>query len=442
MADLFSSKPRAPLAEALRPTSLDEVVGQSHLLGPGKPLRLMLESKKLHSFILWGPPGVGKTTLGKLAAHATDSIFMTLSAVLAGVKDIRAAVDAAQHALDYQGRSTVLFIDEIHSFNRSQQDALLPHVESGLICMIGSTTEHPGLQVTNALLSRSQVYALEPLELSDFVRLYERAKPHLEEVTFAEPALSVVASYSDGDGRRFLNLLEQVANAARASGMREVSADFVKTATSPALKQFDKSGDHTYWLLSAFHKSLRGSSPDGALYWLARIIEGGGDGRQAARRMMAMASEDIGNADPRALQIAVAAAHAYERLGHPEGELALAHAAVYLAVAAKSNAVYNAWNKAKACAKESGSAPVPLHLRNAPAKLMQEMGYGAQYRYAHHEPNAYAAGQSYMPEGMEPPHWYQPTDRGLEPRIADKLRWLEGLDDAAKAVPPPASGNV
>jgi putative ATPase len=430
--DLFSTSPKRPLAELLRPATLDEVVGQSHLLGPGKPLRMAFEAGKLHSFILWGPPGVGKTTLGRLAASATRSRFIAISAVLAGVKDIRLAIEAAQEALDRSGTSTVLFIDEIHSFNKSQQDALLPHVESGLLTMVGGTTEHPGLQVTNALLSRAQVYPLHPLDADELGRLYERARPHLEGVTLDEAALALLAGFADGDGRRFLNLVEQVTTAARGASVSVVTGDFARSSTSPSLRRFDKAGDQLYWQLSAFHKSLRGSQPDAALYWMARIIDGGGDGRHLARRMIAMASEDIGNADPRALQLALNAAEAYDRLGAPEGELALAQAATYLAVAAKSNAAYAAWKQAKDFVARDGSRDVPLHLRNAPAKLMKEMGYGQAYRYAHDEPNAYAAGQTYFPEGVAPQRWYQPTDRGLEAKVAEKLAWLRSLDAAAR----------
>jgi len=429
--DLFTTEPKRPLAELLRPGTLDDVVGQAHLLGPGKPLRLAFEAKKLHSFILWGPPGVGKTTLGRLAASATDSQFLAISAVLAGVKDIRNAIEAAQAALDQRGQSTVLFVDEIHSFNKSQQDALLPHVESGLLTMVGGTTEHPGLQVTNALLSRAQVYTLQALREDELRQLYVRAQPHLDGVRIADDALQVLAGFADGDGRRFLNLVEQVGTAAKGAGISEATSDFVKASTSPSLRRFDKGGDQLYWQLSAFHKSLRGSSPDGALYWLARILDGGGDARHVARRMIAMASEDIGNADPRALQLALNAAEAYDRLGSPEGELALAQAATYLAVAPKSNAAYLAWKQAREFVQASGSQSVPLHLRNAPAKLMKQMGYGAEYRYAHDEPDAFTPGQSYFPDEVKPRRWYEPNARGLEVKLGEKLSWLRSLDDQA-----------
>ena len=430
--DLFSTSPKPPLAELLRPKALSDVVGQSHLLGPGKPLRRAFDAKKLHSFILWGPPGVGKTTLGRLAASLTDSHFKAISAVMAGVKDIRQAIEEAQASLDTQGRQTLLFVDEIHRFNKAQQDALLPHVESGLITLVGGTTEHPGIEVNNALLSRAQVYSLEPLSSDEMRQLYLRAVPHLNGVQLDQAAIALLADYADGDGRRFLNLVEQVAAAASDAGISLVGDEFAAASTSPSLRRFDKGGDELYWQLSAFHKSLRGSQPDAALYWLARILDGGGDGRQVARRMIAMASEDIGNADPRALELALNAAEAYQRLGSPEGELALAQATVYLAAAAKSNASYLAWNQAKSFVRDTGTRPVPLHLRNAPAKLMKQMGYGAEYRYAHDEPNAYAAGQTYFPDDLEPQHWYQPSDRGLEAKIAEKLAWLRSLDEAHK----------
>ncbi|MEP6502411.1 MAG: replication-associated recombination protein A [Betaproteobacteria bacterium] len=420
------------MAELLRPGTLDDVVGQRHLLGPGKPLRLAFEARKLHSFILWGPPGVGKTTIGRLAAHVSNSKFIAISAVLAGVKDIRQAIDEARAALEQQGQPTVLFVDEIHRFNKSQQDALLPHVESGLLTLVGGTTEHPGLEVNNALLSRAQVYTLLPLSDDELQQLYERAASHLQGVTLEPEALALLKGFADGDGRRFLNLVEQVATAAFGAGLPVASGEFAKASTSPSLRRFDKAGDELYWQLSAFHKSLRGSQPDAALYWLARVLDGGGDARHVARRMIAMASEDIGNADPRALQLALNAAEAYDRLGAPEGELALAQAVTYLAMAPKSNASYLAWKQAKAFVAQDGTRPVPVHLRNAPAKLMKQMGYGAEYRYAHDEPDAYAAGQHYFPEGVESPHWYEPVGRGLEVKLAEKLAWLRSLDDAAE----------
>ena len=432
--DLFTTAPKPPLAELIRPRTLDEVVGQTHLLGPGKPLRLGFEARKLHSFILWGPPGVGKTTLGRLAASVTNSQFIAISAVLAGVKDIRQAIDAAQEALDREGRSTVLFVDEIHRFNKAQQDALLPHVESGLLTLVGGTTEHPGMEVNNALLSRAQVYTLQPLSDDELQRLYERARPHLQRVTLDAEALSLLKGFADGDGRRFLNLLEQVSSAAAGAGMTAVDLEFAKTSTSPSLRRFDNGGDQFYEQISALHKAVRGSQTDAALYWLARMLDGGAEGRYLGRRLVRMATEDIGLADPRALQVALNAAEVYDRLGSPEGELALAEATVYLCVAPKSNAVYAAWNKVRAFVREDRSRPVPVHLRNAPAKLMQQTGYGKAYRYAHDEPNAYAAGETYLPDDLAPQTWYRPTDRGLEAKIAEKLAWLRSLDEAAEAV--------
>ncbi|MBA2964683.1 MULTISPECIES: replication-associated recombination protein A [Ramlibacter] len=432
MADLFTTEPRPPLAELIRPKTIDEVVGQRHLLGPGKPLRLAFEARKLHSFILWGPPGVGKTTLGRLAARATNANFIAISAVLAGVKDIRQAIEDAQGALDREGKSTVLFVDEIHRFNKAQQDALLPHVESGLLTLVGGTTEHPGIEVNNALLSRAQVYTLHPFTGEELQQLYERALPQLSDVTLTGDALDLLKGFADGDGRRFLNLLEQVSNAASGAGLKEADLEFAKNSTSPSLRRFDKGGDAHYELISALHKSVRGSSVDASLYWLARMLEGGADGRYLARRLVRMAVEDIGLADPRAMQVTLNAAEVYDRLGSPEGELALAEATVYLCIAPKSNAVYNAWNQVQAFIKKDGSRDVPIHLRNAPTKLMKQMGYGKAYRYAHDEPHAYAANENYFPDGMPTETWYEPTDRGMEQKIGEKLAWLKSLDDAAR----------
>ena len=429
MPDLFHTEPRQPLAEALRPKKLDDVIGQGHLLGPGKPLRLAFESGKVHSMILWGPPGVGKTTLARLMADAFHSDFIALSAVFAGVKDIRAAMEQAQQNLDQHGRHTILFVDEIHRFNKSQQDALLPFVESGLVTFIGATTENPSFEVNSALLSRAQVYVLKSLADEDMKHLLRRALDSgLVDLSFSDAAIDTLAGYADGDARRFLNLLEQAETAAQASGKREIDAAFVESAMTLNARRFDKGGDNFYDQISALHKSVRGSHPDAALYWFCRMIDGGADPRYLARRIVRMAWEDIGLADPRAVQLVNDAAETYERLGSPEGELALGQAVIYLAVAAKSNAGYNAFNQAMAHVKKDKSREVPVHLRNAPTKLMKELGHGHAYRYAHDEPNAYAAGETYLPDGMPEPGWYQPVPRGAEAKIAEKLAWLRQLD--------------
>lgn len=432
MADLFSTEPRQPLAEALRPKILTEVIGQTHLLGVGKPLRLAFEAGKAHSMILWGPPGVGKTTLARLMANAFDSEFIALSAVFAGVKDIRAAMDQARNSLDQFGKHTLLFVDEIHRFNKSQQDALLPFVESGLVTFIGATTENPSFEVNSALLSRAQVYVLKSLTEDELKQLLAKAQATaLSHLVFEDAAVDTLIGYADGDARRFLNLLEQADTAASSTGTTNIDATFVDNALTLNSRRFDKGGDNFYDQISALHKSVRGSNPDAALYWFCRMIDGGADPRYLSRRIVRMAWEDIGLADPRALTMVNDAAETYERLGSPEGELALGQAVIYLAIAAKSNAGYNAFNTAMAFVKKDKSKEVPVHLRNAPTKLMKELGYGHAYRYAHDEPDAYAAGETYFPDGMAEPGWYQPVPRGLESKIADKLAWLRELDRKA-----------
>ncbi|MDO8960238.1 MAG: replication-associated recombination protein A [Rhodocyclaceae bacterium] len=431
-ADLFAHRgalAHAPLAEQLRPATLDEVIGQQHLLGPGKPLRLAFESRTPHSMILWGPPGVGKTTLARLMATAFEAEFIALSAVFSGVKDIRAAVEQAQLTLAQSGRRTLMFVDEVHRFNKAQQDAFLPFVEQGLLTFIGATTENPSFEVNSALLSRAAVYVLKPLTADELRELFERARQSaFPELAFDAEAIERVVGYADGDARRLLNVLETLRTAAAAADRRLVSADFLQAALASDLRRFDKGGDAFYDQISALHKSVRGSHPDAALYWFTRMLDGGADPRYLGRRIIRMASEDIGLADPRALSIALDAVSTYERLGSPEGELALANAVIYLAVAPKSNAGYVAYGAARKFVAGDGSRPVPEHLRNAPTKLMKELGFGSAYRYAHDEPEAYAAGENYFPEDMPKIAWYRPTPRGLEQKIGEKLAHLRALD--------------
>jgi putative ATPase len=426
-------RPRAPLADALRPKTLHEVVGQEHLLGPGKPLRLAFESGKPHSMILWGPPGSGKTTIARLMADAFNAEFIALSAVLSGVKDIRDAVQHAREVLARSGRSTILFVDEAHRFNKAQQDAFLPYVEEGLITFVGATTENPSFEVNSALLSRVAVYVLTPLSPADLGKLFDRAGDRaLAGLDFDPAARERIIGFADGDARRLLNLLEIIQTAAASGGVQRIDGAFVENAVARSLRRFDKGGEVFYDQISALHKSVRGSNPDAALYWLVRMLDGGADPLYLARRIIRMAAEDIGLADPLALALTLDAAETYERLGTPEGELALAQAVVYLACAAKSNAVYEAYNAARSFVGDDESRPVPLHLRNAPTRLMKELGYGREYRYAHDEAGAYAAGESYFPEGMPEVSWYKPTDRGMEARIAERLGELRALDLAAR----------
>ncbi|MGV3583337.1 MAG: replication-associated recombination protein A [Methylophilus sp.] len=421
--------PQAPLAEQLRPKTLDEVVGQAHLLGEGKPLRRAFESGKLPSMILWGPPGVGKTTLARLIANTADAEFIPISAVLSGIKDIREAVERAEHTLQQSGRKTILFVDEVHRFNKGQQDAFLPFVESGLITFIGATTENPSFEVNSALLSRAQVFVLSALAETELAELLERARLLMApEITLTEEVIEQVLGYADGDARRLLNFAESLFNSAISSKLETIDEAFLQTTMASKMRRFDKGGEAFYDQISALHKSVRGSDPNAALYWFLRMIDGGADPLYLGRRIVRMAIEDIGIADPRAQTMALEACQIYERLGSPEGELALSNAVIYCAVAAKSNAAYNAYNQAKAFVAQDKSRPVPLHLRNAPTKLMKALDYGKEYRYAHNEPEAYAAGEHYFPEDLQAIQFYQPTPRGLEGKIAEKLNHLKELD--------------
>ncbi|MBX3607869.1 MAG: replication-associated recombination protein A [Piscinibacter sp.] len=426
----------APLAERLRPRSLTDVIGQQQLLGPGRPLRTAFETGRLHSMILWGPPGVGKTTLARLVAGAFDAQFIAISAVLGGVKEIREAVERAQ-AVRAQGRRTVVFVDEVHRFNKSQQDAFLPHVEAGLFTFIGATTENPSFEVNSALLSRATVHVLKPLSDADLLELIERARALLHSPPLAASAAQRLIGYADGDARRLLNAYENLVQTAMpaggGAGPDQLDEALLERALGEQLRRYDKGGEQFYDTISALHKAVRGSDPDAALYWFVRMLDGGVDPRYAARRLVRMAAEDIGLADPRALRLTLDAAETYERLGSPEGELALAEAVVYLAVAAKSNAVYAAYKAARAFVAADGTRAVPLHLRNAPTRLMKSLDYGRGYRYAHDEEGAFAAGESYWPDDLAaPPSFYRPVPRGLEIRIGEKLEELRRLNEEAK----------
>ena len=421
-----------PLAELLRPKNVNDIIGQSELMGEGQPLKVAIESGNLPSMILWGPPGVGKTTIARVIANTSESEFLSISAVLSGVKEIREAIERAKYAKDQHNKKTILFVDEVHRFNKSQQDAFLPHIESGLIIFIGATTENPSFEVNSALLSRCQTYLLKALNEEDLSLIIDRALSYKNTYSMEQEAKLMLLNYASGDARKLINLIEMAINRSKVDGKKEISQDLVKKILTDKARRFDKGGDQFYDQISALHKSVRGSDPDASLYWFFRMLDGGADPLYLARRIVRIAVEDIGLADPRAQTMALEAYQIYERLGHPEGELALSNAVIYLAMAAKSNSAYVAYNDVKAFIKNQNHHDVPIHLRNAPTKLMNDLNYGKEYRYAHNEPNGYAAGEKYFPDELDSVKFFKPTERGLEKKISEKQEFLESLDKEYK----------
>ena len=426
----MNTKSSIPLAEFLRPKSIKDIVGQKHILGDGQSLKVAIDSGNLPSIILWGPPGVGKTTIARVIADNVDAQFIALSAVLSGVKEIRDSVAKAQFVSEHQNKKTILFVDEVHRFNKSQQDAFLPHIESGLIIFIGATTENPSFEVNSALLSRCQTYVLKSLSSEELTDIFNKVLQEFHQITVDDKAREMILEYANGDARRLINLLEMLTNTFKPEMSGDITNKLVEKIISDKVRNFDKGGEQFYDQISAMHKSVRGSNPDASVYWLLRMFDGGADPLYLARRIIRISIEDIGLADPKAQTIALEAYQIFERLGYPEGELALVNAILYLSLAPKSNSSYMAYNEAKSFIKDHQQFDVPLHLRNAPTKLMEKLDYGKNYRYAHNEPDAYAAGVKYFPDEMKYVNFYKPTNRGLEIKIKEKLEYLKSLDDS------------